>query len=244
MSLKIAQFGFGKTGKEIKNIIEERGHLYLGYIDSNTTLQEKSQLISAADIAIDFSRPNAVLENIDLCIKYSTQLVMGTTGWYNQLELFKEKVQQSAIGFIYSGNFSPGVNILFELNIKLAKIMNDYPNYQSSIHEIHHTEKLDAPSGTAIELANQIIGNHNGYNGWELGNYQEFNSNQNITISHERLQDEKGTHYVIYQNEIDQIQLMHKALNRKGFALGAVLAAEFIANKKGIFNSRDLYNFN
>jgi len=242
MRLKIAQFGYGKTGKEIHKIILERGHEFVGFVDSGSNLAEKKDIAEKADVVIDFTNAEAMLSNLNLCVETHTQLVVGTTGWYNNLEIVKEIVDKSDIGFIYSGNFSPGVNIFFQLNIYLAKLMSVNPEYSSQIHEIHHTEKLDTPSGTAIQLANQIIENHQKYSGWNLEeeNSQDINS---LPISHERVFDEKGTHFVKYQNEIDLIEIKHKAFNRKGFALGAVLASEFIVAKKGFFTSKDLYKF-
>lgn len=231
--MKIALLGYGKMGKIIEQIALSRGH------DIVIRATKDSQYtITDADVAIEFSVPNAAVENISNCINHQIPVVSGTTGWlehYNELvSLCKEKNG----AFLYASNFSLGVNIFFEINKQLAKIMSQFEQYQVSMEEIHHTQKLDKPSGTAISLAEGIIKEHSTYSDWKL----DETSENNIPIFSKRLPEVPGTHTISYTSKVDTITISHEAHSREGFALGAVLAAEWIKNKKGVFSMKDVLN--
>jgi 4-hydroxy-tetrahydrodipicolinate reductase len=231
--MKIALLGYGKMGKVIEKIALDRGHeIVLKKTESNTF-----EGLEKADVAIDFSIPNAAVCNIKQCFDTNIPVVCGTTGW---LEHYPEMVSLCNAkngSFIYSSNFSLGVNIFFELNTYLAKIMTNLEQYKVSMEEIHHTQKLDAPSGTAISLANGILENSK-YLNWTLENPTE---NQ-IKIDAQRIENVPGTHSVFYDSSVDQIEIKHTAHSREGFALGAVIAAEWLQNKKGVFTMKDVLN--
>jgi 4-hydroxy-tetrahydrodipicolinate reductase len=233
--MKIALLGYGKMGKVIEKNALDRGHeIVLKKTESNTF-----EGLEKADVAIDFSIPNAAVCNIKQCFDTNIPVVCGTTGW---LEHYPEMVSLCNAkngSFIYSSNFSLGVNIFFELNTYLAKIMTNLEQYKVSMEEIHHTQKLDAPSGTAISLANGIIENSK-YLSWTLENPTE---NQ-IKIDAKRIENVPGTHSVFYDSSVDQIEIKHTAHSREGFALGAVIAAEWLQNKKGVFTMKDVLNLN
>ncbi|MFY0604745.1 MAG: 4-hydroxy-tetrahydrodipicolinate reductase [Flavobacteriaceae bacterium] len=231
--MKIALLGYGRMGKEIEKIALERGHEVVLKVSTDTEYD-----ITQADIAIDFSIPSAAFNNITNCIKNSIPVISGTTGWLNQYEEVKEYCLQNNGAFIYASNFSLGVHIFFELNTQLAKLMNHVEGYNTSIEEIHHTQKLDAPSGTAITLAEGII-NHSDKKNWLLdGDSPE----ESIPIKAKRVPEVPGTHSIQYESSIDSIEIKHTAHNRKGFALGAVVAAEWLLNKKGVFTMKDVLN--
>lgn len=229
--MKIALLGYGKMGKVIERIALERNHeivLRKGSQDSFDGLEN-------ADVAIDFSVPSVAVQNISTCLEKGIPVVSGTTGW---LEKYNEMValcEQKNGSFIYGSNFSLGVNIFFELNEYLAKMMNNLKQYKVSMEEIHHTQKLDAPSGTAISLANGIIKNTS-YENWTL---EKANDTQ-IHIDAKRIENVPGTHSVYYDSEVDQIEIKHTAHSREGFALGSVVAAEWIIGKKGVFTMKDV----
>lgn len=231
--MKIALLGYGRMGKEIEKIAISRGHSIVIKKDINTRYD-----ISIADIAIDFSIPTAAFENISNCLNNNVPVVSGTTGWLEKYDEIVDLCKKKNGAFIYASNFSLGVNIFFELNNQLAKMMNALEDYHLSIEEIHHTQKLDAPSGTAITLAEGIINNSSKKN-WKLGGKT---SKEIIPIHAKRIPDVPGTHTVSYNSEVDTIAIKHTAHNRKGFALGAVIAAEWLLHKKGVFSMKDVLN--
>lgn len=234
--MKIALFGYGKMGKEIEQIALKRGHEIVLKIREN----EKYD-ISKADIGIDFSVPNAALHNIISCFKNNVPVISGTTGWLDDFDKALTVCKENKGSFIYASNFSIGVNLFFELNKSLAKMMNPHKDYSLDVEEIHHTKKLDTPSGTAISIAEQIIKNSSKSN-WELiENSAKLDSNS-VPISAKRILDTPGTHKVSYTSEIDSIEIKHIANNRKGFALGAIIAAEWLIKKNGIYTMKDVLN--
>ncbi len=231
--MKIALFGYGKMGKMIERIALERNHEIVAKIDIDT----KEIDFKNIEVAIDFSMPQAAFGNISQCLEHNIPIISGTTGWLDKYDEAVEICNQNKGAFIYASNFSLGVNIFFELNEYLAKMMRNLSQYNVSMEEIHHTQKLDAPSGTAITLAEGVISNSD-YSAWKLDD-QEPNS---ITINSKRIGTTPGTHTVDYKSEVDSIEIKHTAHNREGFALGAVTAAEWIVGKKGVFTMRDVLN--
>ncbi len=234
--MKIALFGYGKMGKEIEKIALQRGHQIIFKIESEIPYN-----LTSVDVAIDFSIPDVALNNIVDCFKNDTPVVSGTTGWLENYDEAIKSCEKNNGSFIYASNFSIGVNIFFELNNHLAKMMNPLNEYSTHIEEIHHTKKLDAPSGTAITLAEGIMKNSS-MNEWELIEKSAKTTSKTIPISSKRLPDIFGTHIVSYQSDIDSIEITHTANNRKGFALGAVIAAEWLLNKKGVYSMKDVLN--
>lgn len=234
--MKIALFGYGKMGKVIEKIALERGHEIVLKINN---LQEEFDLIidniKSIDIAIEFSTPEAAVGNIKLCLENNIPVISGTTGWLSQFRDMKDLCHQKNGAFIYASNFSLGVNLFFELNIKLAQMMRPFKQYDLSIEEIHHTQKLDAPSGTAITLAEQIIQNSDKTT-WALNP----DNKEDLRITAQRIGTTPGTHSVIYASDNDEIEIKHTAFNRDGFALGAIIAAEWLLGKKGIFTMKDV----
>lgn len=229
--MKIALLGYGKMGKVIERIALERGH----EIVLRKTSSDSFDGLEQADTAIDFSVPDAAVTNISECLNRSVPVISGTTGWLEEYHKMAELCEQNDGAFIYGSNFSLGVNIFFELNSHLAKMMGRLKDYKVSIEEVHHTQKLDAPSGTAITLAKQII-NHSDYAGWAIGNPKE----DDIFINAIREENVPGTHTVVYDSEVDSIEIKHTAHSREGFALGAVVAAEWLYGKKGIYSMKDV----
>jgi len=231
--MKIALLGYGRMGKEIEKIALSRGHEIVIRKDVNDEID-----ITLADVAIDFSVPHSAFNNIKNCINNNVPVISGTTGWLEKYEDAVALCEEKNSAFIYASNYSLGVNIFFELNKQLAKMMRSLEDYNISMEEIHHTKKLDAPSGTAITLAEGIIENSAKEN-WKLG---DKTSKENIPIIAKRIPDVPGTHTVWYDSEVDSIEIKHTANNRKGFALGAVVAAEWIIGKKGVFTMKDVLN--
>jgi len=231
--MKIALLGYGKMGKVIERIALERGHEIVLKKDETNTFDG----LSTADVAIDFSVPTAAVDNISNCFHTNVPVVSGTTGWLEHFDEMVTLCNEKQGGFISSSNFSLGVNIFFELNEYLAKIMSQFDSYKVTMEEIHHTQKLDAPSGTAISLAKGVIENSN-YANWTMDEAK----NNEIHIAAKRIGDVPGTHTVTYDSVVDSIELKHTAHNREGFALGAVIAAEWLAGKKGIYNMKDVLN--
>lgn len=233
--MNIALLGYGRMGQTIEKIALSRGHNVILKVDKNDTDYD----ITKADVAIDFSIPNVAFNNISKCLNNNIPVVSGTTGWLkdydNALALCKEKNG----AFIYASNFSLGVNIFFELNKNLAKMMSTLKAYNVSMEEIHHTKKLDAPSGTAITLAEGVINNNNNYDAWEL---DKTTKEASIPIVAKRIEDVPGTHTVDYDSDVDSIHIKHTAHNRQGFALGAVVAAEWLVGKTGVFTMNDVLN--
>ena len=226
--MKIALLGYGRMGQAIEKIAIERGHKIVAKIDKDNPNESYK-----ADVAINFSVPMAAYENISGAINKKIPVVCGTTGWLDRLNEVETLCQQKECAFLYASNYSLGVNLFFELNSKLADIMQKQPLYTPSIEEIHHTHKLDKPSGTAITLAQGIPSEGNA---WHLAE----DNGQGVPITSDRKNEVPGTHTVTYRSEIDEISITHTAHNRTGFALGAVLAAEWIKDKKGIFSMRDV----
>jgi 4-hydroxy-tetrahydrodipicolinate reductase len=220
-------------GKEIEQIAISRGHEIVIKKDVSAAID-----ITLADVAIDFSVPDSAFNNISNCIQNNVPVISGTTGWLDKYEEAVALCNKEKGAFIYASNFSLGVNIFFELNKQLAKMMRNLEDYNISIEEIHHTKKLDAPSGTAITLAEGIIENSSKEN-WVLGTNT---SEENIAIAAQRIPEVPGTHTVLYASEIDSIDIKHTAHSRQGFALGAVVAAEWILGKTGVFSMKDVLN--
>jgi len=229
--MKIALLGYGKMGKTIEKIAIERGHEVVLKISENIEDQD----LELADVAIDFSIPTAALNNIITCCRNGLPVISGTTGWLNEYETAVRVCEEEKSAFLYASNFSIGVNLFFEINKKLAKLIDPFQEYSAEIEEIHHTQKLDAPSGTAISLAEQIISNSR-YSGWQLDNAGE----NEIPIIAKRIEDVPGTHNISYKSRVDTIEIKHTAHSREGFALGAVIAAEWIKGKRGVFTMKDV----
>jgi 4-hydroxy-tetrahydrodipicolinate reductase len=244
--MKIALLGYGKMGKTIEAIALKKGHEIVAKV--NSTNADTIIDLSRADVAIEFSKPDVASSNIQLCFEANVPVVSGTTGWNAKLQEIKEECIQKNQSLFYSANFSIGVNIFFEINEKLAQIMDSQDQYDEVlIHESHHIEKLDSPSGTAIVLAQQIINKMERYSQWV--NYKadenvDLSSDQkgDLPIFSTREEDTPGTHIVKYFSDNDELEIIHKALNRTGFAQGAVAAAEFLRGKKGVYGMKDLLN--
>jgi len=232
--MKIALLGYGKMGKTIEQIAIQRGHTIVLKVDK----EDHDYDITIADVAIDFSIPTVAFNNVSNCINNNVPVISGTTGWLHDYDKAVALCNEKQSAFIYASNFSLGVNIFFELNKILAKMMSNLTQYNVSLEEIHHTQKLDAPSGTAISLANGIIAEHSGYENWKLDEIKE----KTIPITAKRIEDVPGTHTITYKSEVDTITIEHVAHNRQGFALGAVIAAEWIQGKKGVFTMNDVLN--
>jgi 4-hydroxy-tetrahydrodipicolinate reductase len=233
--MKIALLGYGKMGNVIERIALERGH----EIVLRKNISDSFEGLENADVAIDFSAPDAAVSNISTCLNTGIPIVSGTTGWLEEYENIVTLCKEKNGAFIYGSNFSLGVNLFFELNDYLAKIMSKFDQYKVELEEIHHLQKLDAPSGTAISLANGII-NNSTYKNWTL----EKAKSDEIFIDAKRIDNVPGTHTVSYNSEVDLIEIKHVAHNREGFALGAVIAAEFLKDKKGIFTMKDVLELN
>ncbi len=229
--MNIALLGYGKMGKVIERIAIERGHNIVLKSSRDTVID-----LSNTDVAIDFSVPTAAVNNINTCLKNNIPIVSGTTGWLENYPKVEKLCKETNGALIYSSNFSVGVNVFFELNKHLAKMMHQLKEYNVSIEEIHHTQKLDAPSGTAITLAEGIIDNSN-QSSWKLDNASHENE---IPITAKRIENIPGTHHVNYSSDIDTIEIKHTAHNRNGFALGAVIAAEWLVGKNGNFTMKDV----
>jgi len=231
--MRIALLGYGKMGKMLEKIALDRGHTITAKIDVDTIVIDYKNI----DVAIDFSTPDAAYKNITDCFNNKVPVISGTTGW---LDKFKDAIaicNENKGAFIYASNFSLGVNIFFELNQQLAKMMASLKAYNVSIEEIHHTQKLDAPSGTAITLAEGIIKNSD-YQKWEM----EANATNTVSITSKRIGTVPGTHTITYDSDVDDIQIKHTAHSREGFALGAIIAAEWIVGKTGVFTMKDVLN--
>jgi 4-hydroxy-tetrahydrodipicolinate reductase len=231
--MKIALLGYGKMGKSIETIALDRQHTISLKVSSTTVDFD----FSATDVAIDFSLPTTAVENIKRALDAGVPVISGTTGWLDHYDEIIEYCNSKKGTFLYASNFSLGVNIFFEINKRLSQLMSGFPEYSAEIEEIHHTQKLDAPSGTAITLAEQIIKNTD-YKNWTLG---QPKSNE-IHIEAKRIEGVPGTHEITYNSEVDAISIKHTAHSRQGFAMGAVIAAEWIKDKKGVFTMKDVLN--
>ncbi len=246
--MKIALLGYGKMGRIIEQFALDRGHEIVLKITSGNPDDLTPDNLREADVAIDFSTPGTVLGHIEACFNADVPVVVGTTGWYGYLEEIKDQCRERNKTILYGSNFSIGVNVFFHVNKILARIMNRYPQYDVLVEEIHHTEKLDAPSGTAITIAEGIVDSLDRKKEWVnevVGDYQEViaRADQLLIESH-RLEDVPGTHTVIYSSEVDDIEFKHKAHSRAGFALGAVVAAEWLNGKTGFYSVKDIFDFN
>lgn len=241
VKMKIALLGYGKMGREIEKIALERNHEIILRIDIDNQDQLSEDSLKQADVAIDFSIPESAYDNIMKCLSARIPVVSGTTGWLDKLAAVEDHCKKQSGAFFYASNFSIGMNIFFEINRKLARIMDRFPGYNVRIDETHHIHKLDAPSGTAITLAEGIIDNMKRKNKWAL-NRQE--TDDTIGIHARREGEIPGIHIVDYDSEVDHLQIKHAAKSRKGLALGAVMAAEYIRGKVGMFGMRDLLNIN
>lgn len=238
--MKIALLGYGKMGKEIELIANNRNHSIPLKISSINTNQANISTLKNVDVAIEFSRPENAISNILKCFEAGTPVIVGTTGWYEHFQMIEFECKKNNAALLYATNFSIGVNLFFALNKYLATLMKNYSEYKTSIEETHHTQKLDSPSGTAITIAENIIKANSTYTHWI--NHSTENKNELPIISY-RKENVPGTHLVKYASDIDDIEIKHTAHNRTGFALGAVIAAEWIQNKKGIFTINDVLNF-
>lgn len=230
--MKIALLGYGKMGKVIERIALERGHEIVLRKSSSNTYDG----LRNADVAIDFSIPNAAVSNISQCLNDNVPIVSGTTGWLVDYAKMVALCDEKNGAFIYGSNFSLGVNLFFELNDYLAKMMSKFNQYSVTMQEIHHTQKLDAPSGTAISLAEGIIDNSN-YSDWSLDENSKANS---IYIDAQRIENVSGTHSVFYSSTVDTIEIKHTAHSRDGFAFGSIIAAEWLVGRRGVFTMRDV----
>jgi len=231
--MRIALFGYGKMGKMLEKIALERGHSITAKIDAATTTINYDKI----DVAIDFSTPDSAYKNITDCFVNNTPVISGTTGWLEKYDDALNSCHKNNSAFIYASNFSLGVNLFFELNKQLAKMMGNLDAYKVAMEEIHHTQKLDAPSGTAITLAEGIIENSN-YQKWQLDTEAEAT----IPITSKRIGTVPGTHIINYESKVDSIEIKHTAHGREGFALGAIIAAEWIFGKTGVFTMKDVLN--
>ncbi|MDR2122444.1 MAG: 4-hydroxy-tetrahydrodipicolinate reductase [Flavobacteriaceae bacterium] len=233
--MKIALVGYGKMGKAIEKIAEAQGHTIVARLEEKPTEEN----INDAEVAIEFSTPSSAYENVTACLELGVPVVCGTTAWLDKLPEVKELCKKHNGAFIYASNYSLGVNLFFEINKRVAEIMHKYPEYSIRMEEIHHTEKKDAPSGTAITLAEEIIPVY-GFEKWKLSDRTE---NNELGIEAKRIQDVPGTHVVLYDSEVDEIEIKHVARSRKGFASGALLAAQWLVGKKGVFTMKDVLGF-
>jgi 4-hydroxy-tetrahydrodipicolinate reductase len=238
--MRIALIGYGKMGKAIERIAVTRGHEIVLKIDLDNSFEMTKKNLSKVDVAIEFTGPSSAASNLLQCADAGIRVVCGSTGWLEQYEKVKQAFEKKSSAFLYASNFSIGVNIFFELNKKLAGLMAPFPEYAVEMREIHHTQKKDAPSGTAITLAEQIISEIPSLNHWV--NRPSGESGE-LPILSERMDPAPGTHMIKYYSSIDDIEIIHTAHNREGFAGGAVLAAEYIQNKMGIFSMKDVLGF-
>ncbi|MGG9972627.1 4-hydroxy-tetrahydrodipicolinate reductase [Ferruginibacter sp. SUN002] len=238
--MNIALIGYGKMGKAIEEIALQRGHTVPLKLDIDNATEFTKENLDKCDVAIEFTSPHSAVENILKCIDAGIPLVCGSTGWLERWDEVKKACESKNGAFLYASNYSVGVNIFFEVNKKLAALMNQHADYDVSMVEIHHTQKKDAPSGTAITLAEQILENIGRKNNWV--NTTTVKPSE-LSIISERIDPAPGTHIIKYSSPIDDIEITHTAHNRTGFATGAVLAAEFLKGKKGIFSMKEVLGF-
>ncbi|MEO8173794.1 MAG: 4-hydroxy-tetrahydrodipicolinate reductase [Sediminibacterium sp.] len=235
--MRIALIGYGKMGQAIESIAIEKGHEIALKIDINNADEFTKENLSKADVAIEFTGPHSAFNNVMKCLEFGIPIVCGSTGWLENWTEAKQYCEQQNGTLIYASNYSIGVNLFFELNTRLAKLMSDYPSYNVTMEEIHHTQKKDAPSGTAITLAEQVLENISSKKNWVN---HSTDSVDELQIISERIDPAPGTHKIKYSSSVDDIEIIHTAHNRIGFAGGAVLAAEFAFGKKGIFGMKDV----
>ncbi|TKC03731.1 4-hydroxy-tetrahydrodipicolinate reductase [Pedobacter frigoris] len=245
--MKIALLGYGKMGQIIERFALERGHEVVLKISIDNREDLTTSNLRNADVAIDFSSPDAAIDNIYACFEANLPVVVGTTGWYGQLQEVKNECLSRNNSLLYGSNFSIGVNLFFQINKVMAKLMNNFPAYEVQVEEIHHTQKLDSPSGTAMTLAEGIIDNLDRKSEWvnELVGtpFEDVVKKEQLLIESHRIENIPGTHTVVYSSEVDEIELKHTAHNRSGFALGAIVAAEWLERKQGFYNVTDMFDF-
>ncbi|MDC1107292.1 4-hydroxy-tetrahydrodipicolinate reductase [Prolixibacteraceae bacterium] len=237
--MRIALIGYGKMGKTIEKICLERGHEIVLVIDEQNANTITSKDLEGLDVAIEFTNPVSAVKNYNLCFDAGVPVVSGTTGWLDHEASVFNRMTEKDGTFFYASNFSLGVNLFFELNKKLGQMMNRFPDYDIDMLEVHHTQKLDAPSGTAITLAEGVFETVDRKSSWTL----DAPADNELHIEAERRGDVPGIHVVKYESEVDEIEISHSAKSRQGFAFGAVIAAEFAFDKKGALNMQDLLNF-
>jgi 4-hydroxy-tetrahydrodipicolinate reductase len=241
--MRIGLIGYGKMGKAIEMIALERGHTISWKASLESPLE--SQDFSLIDCAIEFTQPQSAVNHIKKCLAENTPIVVGTTGWNSFYDEVKDLCLKLNGSLLHSSNFSIGVNIFFQINELLAKLMSNHSDYKARVEEIHHTQKIDSPSGTAITLANGILENNESYLSWVCGENEEPHVNEKqLGVTAYRLPNVPGTHTIEYKSEVDSIKITHEAFNRNGFALGAVLAAEWLNGKNGLFTMKDVLGNN
>ena len=238
--MNIALIGYGRMGHEVEEIAKKRGHSIKLIVDIDNRNDLNPEKMKGVDAAIEFSQPEAAFENVCACLQFKVPVVSGTTGWLKDYDRAVELCRKNGTAFIHSTNFSIGVNLLFRLSSELAGKMKNYNDYKVTIEEIHHTKKLDAPSGTAITLAEGILKQHDGYRGWTL---EPEKATGKVPIKAIREGMVPGTHTIAWDSDIDTLSMRHEAKNRKGLALGAVVAAEFIQSRNGVFTMSDVLGF-
>jgi 4-hydroxy-tetrahydrodipicolinate reductase len=238
--MNIALLGYGRMGHEVESIAVKRGHSIKLIIDKDNFQDLNETNLNGIDVAFEFTSPDTAFDIVSTCLKYKVPVVSGTTGWHEDYKKAVKICKSNDTSFIHASNYSIGVNLLFMLNRELAKQMDRFRDYNVSIEEIHHTKKLDAPSGTAISLAGEIVDNHRGYTKWCFENTLDGHC---VPIHSIREGNVPGIHTISWDSDIDSITLRHEARNRRGFALGAVVAAEFIYTRKGVFTMRDVMGF-
>ncbi|MEN9393821.1 MAG: hypothetical protein RL362_42 [Bacteroidota bacterium] len=236
--MRVAIIGYGKMGKAIEPILVSRGHQVVVKINSQNPLNV--EMLDGIDVAIEISRPDLALSHIQMCLDAKVPVVVGTTGWYDQFENIKERVNKENLSLLYATNFSIGVHLVFALNEQLAKWMKNFPQYEPSIEEIHHTAKLDAPSGTGITMAEGILKHISRKKSWVNRSSQQP---EELALTSIREENVPGTHSISYVSDVDTIELKHTAHNRSGFALGAVEAAEWLVGHPGIHSMQEFLNF-
>lgn len=234
--MKIVLIGYGKMGQAIEKIAIAKGHTVVGVFDESNAHELANITDGTADVAIEFTRPEVAFTNIVTCLRKQIPIISGTTGWLQHWDEVKDICKQENGTFLYASNFSLGVNLFFKLNAMLANLMKNHPEYAIAIDEIHHTQKLDAPSGTAITLAEGVINENPAFKGWEKG---EISANDKIGITSQRIDQVPGTHTISYNSEVDSIEIKHTAHSRQGFAQGALSVAEWICDKKGFLTMDD-----
>ncbi len=237
--MKVALIGYGKMGKEIESLCKELGHTIPVIIRENDYFISYMNVLATCDVAIEFTQPDAAFDNIKSCLEIGLPVVSGTTGWQERMPEIEDLCRDLKGAFLYSSNFSLGVNILFHINKKLGELFAKFPEYQCAIQEIHHTQKKDAPSGTAITLADDIVKINPSYNNWSLVQENQIEPDH-LPIESFREEDVPGTHIIQYTNDIEILALSHEAKSRKGFALGAIKAAEWLIPRMGVFTMEDV----
>jgi 4-hydroxy-tetrahydrodipicolinate reductase len=238
--MNIALIGYGKMGKAIEAIALERGHQIVLTIDLHNAADLTAANLTKADVAIEFTSPHSAFNNVVKCLEAGTPVVCGSTGWLDKWNEVAALCEKKNGALVYASNYSVGVNIFFEINKRLAELMAPHTDYDVKMEEIHHTQKKDSPSGTAVTLAEQVLERISRKKEWILRQAQDDNVSEELVITSKRIDPAPGTHKVLYTSAIDDIEIIHTAHNRTGFATGAVLAAEFIVGKKGIYSMKEV----